>query len=62
VGERDLRGPVVDAAYGRKSFDSESSRVAFLFDMYVKLSKPLVPVEKPKRKAGRKKAPDDGNT
>ena len=49
----------VDAAYGRRSFDSESSRVAFLFDLYVKLTQPLVPVEPPKRKTGRKKGTDD---
>jgi len=52
----------VDAAYGRKSFVSESSRVAFLFDPYIKLTEPLVPVEKPKRKTGRKKSTDAGTT
>lgn len=33
----------VDAAYGKKGFNSESERVAFLFDLYQKYLTPLLP-------------------
>ena len=34
----------VDAAYGRKSFKSDAERVAFLFDLYQRLTS-LLPAE-----------------
>jgi hypothetical protein len=42
----------VEAAYGR-SFDDDSQRVAYLFELYQKLSGELV-VEERKRGKGRK--------
>ena len=39
----------VDAAYGKKSFNSDAERVAFLFDLYQKYTSLLPAVEKPKR-------------
>lgn len=44
----------VDAAYGRKAFTSDAERVAFLFDLYQKLTS-MLPAEKP-TKARRRKA------
>lgn len=40
----------VDAAYGRKVFNSEAARVAFLFDLYLQYTSPLTQKEKPRRK------------
>jgi hypothetical protein len=42
----------VDAAYSKKKFSGDSDRVAFLFDMYQRLTAPLVAQkqEKPKKK------------
>ena len=39
----------VDAAYGKKSFNSDAERVAFLFDLYQKYTTLLPAAEKPKR-------------
>ncbi len=39
----------VDAAYGKKSFNSDAERVAFLFDLYQKYTTLLPAVEKSKR-------------
>jgi hypothetical protein len=39
----------VDAAYAYKAEKSDAARVAFLFDLYGKLTS-LLPPEKPKRK------------
>jgi hypothetical protein len=33
----------VDAAYGRRVFSTEAERVAFLFELYQKITEPLVP-------------------
>lgn len=40
----------VDKAYGRTAFASEIERVAFLFDRYEKLTRPLLPPARPGRK------------
>lgn len=40
----------VDAAYGRKSFASDSERVAFLFELYQKYTSLLPSESKPKKK------------
>ncbi|MBB5189242.1 hypothetical protein HNQ57_003545 [Zhongshania antarctica] len=49
----------VDAAYvpscGKKSWDTEAERVAFLFELYQKIAS-LLPVEKKKPKARKKAA------
>ncbi len=37
----------VDAAYGRKKFTAEAERVAFLFELYRKITAPLVPAVRP---------------
>ena len=39
----------VDAAYGRRMFATEAERVAFLFDLYRKITAPLVPAVRPAR-------------
>ncbi len=39
----------VDRAYGRTSFASEMERVAFLFERYETLNRPLLPATRPKR-------------
>ena len=39
----------VDAAYGKKGFNSDAERVAFLFDLYQKYTTLLPAAEKPKR-------------
>jgi len=39
----------VDAAYGRKAFSTEAERVAFLFELYRKITAPLVPAVRPVR-------------
>ena len=39
----------VDRAYGRTAFASEMERVAFLFERYEALVRPLLPVARPKR-------------
>ena len=44
----------VDAAYGKKSFNSDAERVAFLFDLYQKYTTLLPAAEKPKRARKRK--------
>lgn len=44
----------VDAAYGKKGFDNEAERVAFLFDLYQQYTSPtapLAPETKPKRRS-----------
>ena len=44
----------VDAAYGKKGFDNEAERVAFLFDLYQQYTSPTAPLEpetKPKRRS-----------
>jgi len=41
----------VDAAYGKKNFKNDAERVAFLFELYSKLTVPLMPVEKKRRRA-----------
>ncbi|HVC36992.1 MAG TPA: type IIL restriction-modification enzyme MmeI [Gammaproteobacteria bacterium] len=38
----------VDAAYGKKGFNSDAERVAFLFDLYQKYTSLLPTIEKPK--------------
>jgi hypothetical protein len=40
---------VVDRAYGKKTFDKDSNRVAFLFDLYDKYSTLLPGGAKPRR-------------
>jgi hypothetical protein len=40
----------VDAAYGKRKFATEAERVAYLFELYQKLTTPLLPVEKESRK------------
>ncbi|HYN61004.1 MAG TPA: DNA methyltransferase, partial [Rubrivivax sp.] len=45
----------VDAAYGRKGFKSDAERVAFLFEMYQRITS-LLPAEPTKRRAARKTA------
>ena len=43
----------VDAAYGKKGFNAESDRVAFLFELYQKYLTPLLPkMGKGKKKRG----------
>ena len=45
----------VDAAYGKKGFNSESERVAFLFELYQKYLTPLLPeLGKVKVKRGKR--------
>jgi len=44
----------VDAAYGKKGFNSDAERVAFLFDLYQKYTTLLPAAEKPKRARKRK--------
>jgi len=39
----------VDAAYGRKGFNSDAERVVFLFDLYQKYISLLPTAEKPRR-------------
>lgn len=39
----------VDVAYGRRTFASEAERVAFLFELYRKITAPLVPTVRPAR-------------
>ncbi|OGP78544.1 MAG: methylase [Deltaproteobacteria bacterium RBG_16_66_15] len=39
----------VDTAYGRRTFAAEAERVAFLFDLYRKITEPLVPAVRPAR-------------
>lgn len=44
----------VDAAYGKKGFENEAERVAFLFDLYQQYTSPTAPLEpevKPKRRS-----------
>ena len=38
----------MDAAYGKKGFNSDAERVAFLFDLYQKYTSLLPTIEKPK--------------
>ena len=45
----------VDAAYGKTNFKTEAERVAFLFELYQKYTS-LLPVEKAKKTAKRKKS------
>ncbi|MCC7017101.1 MAG: hypothetical protein IT564_07860 [Rhodospirillales bacterium] len=47
----------VDAAYGKTTFESEARRVAFLFELYQKLSSPLLPKaeKRPARRSGKRK-------
>jgi hypothetical protein len=40
----------VDAAYGKKTFASDSERVAFLFELYHKYTSLLLEPEQPKTK------------
>lgn len=44
----------VDAAYGKKNFPTEATRVAFLFELYQKYTS-LLPAVSSKKKTGRKK-------
>lgn len=44
----------VDAAYGKKDFNSDAERVAFLFDLYQKYTSLLPAAAKPKRRHNRK--------
>ena len=44
----------VDAAYGKRNFNSDAERVAFLFDLYQKYTTLLPAAEKPKRSRARK--------
>ena len=44
----------VDAAYGKKSFNSDAERVAFLFDLYQKYTSLLPATEKPRRRRAKK--------
>lgn len=49
----------VDAAYGKTNFKSEAERIAFLFELYQKLTAPLVPQDakkKPRRTTGTTRA------
>jgi hypothetical protein len=43
----------VDKAYGKSAFASEMERVAFLFERYEALARPLLPPTPPKRKRRR---------
>ncbi len=53
----------VDAAYvpsgGRKTYASDAERVAFLFELYQKLTS-LLPVESPPKRKSRRRAPHPG--
>jgi len=40
----------VDAAYGKRTFATEAERVAYLFELYQKLTEPLMAAEKKPRK------------
>ena len=44
----------VDAAYGKSAFKSEAERVAYLFELYQKLTAPLIPTATTKGKRGKK--------
>ena len=46
----------VDAAYGKKNFNSDAERVAFLFTLYQQYTSLLPAETKPKRTVGAKKA------
>ncbi len=39
----------IDAAYGRRTFAAEAERVAFLFELFRKITAPLVPAVRPAR-------------
>ncbi len=49
----------VDAAYGEKSFPTESARVAFLFDLYQKYIASLLPKTTKRKKRTRKQKKED---
>ena len=44
----------VDATYGKRNFNSDAERVAFLFDLYQKYTSLLPAAEKPKRPRTKK--------
>ena len=44
----------MDAAYGKKNFNSDAKRVAFLFDLYQKYTSLLPAAEKSKRARARR--------
>lgn len=44
----------VDKAYKSSGFNTSEERISFLFDMYQKLSMPLIPIEKPQKIRKRK--------
>jgi len=46
----------VDAAYGKKSFASDSARVAFLFELYQRYTSLLPANAKPRKKSRSTKA------
>ncbi len=46
----------VDAAYGRKSFRNDAERVAFLFELYQRLTSLLPPAAKSRKAQARAKA------
>ena len=46
----------VDAAYGKSAFKSEAERVAYLFELYQKLTAPLIPTATTKGKRGKKES------
>lgn len=49
-----LLDKAVDALYGRKSFATESERVAFLFELYERQAAPLAVKATPAKKTGKK--------
>jgi len=53
-GAHTMLDKTVDSAYGKKGFNSDAERVAFLFDLYQKYTSLLPAAEKPKRARKRK--------
>jgi hypothetical protein len=45
----------VDAAYGKRRFDSDAARVAYLFDLYNRYTAELLPPTSKKKRTCRKK-------
>lgn len=54
VKAHNLLDRAVDLAYGRRSFDSEAERVAFLFEQYQALTAPLAPA--PRKPTARRRS------
>jgi len=49
VQSRRALDAAIDAAYGRRTFATEAERVAFLFELFRKITAPLVPAVRPAR-------------